>query len=156
MRVTIDKRAEAEGGRLVAIRLSRFTLRSIAVWRRYVGDLDQALLLSAVAAVTADHLTRADLDPSVRNLGKALPPELVAPCNISSLATAAGINRETARRKIRILVESGFLAMDSKGLITFGRGLIQEQRTRDLVHEQLEAARRLAEELIRDSVLKVG
>lgn len=156
MRIEIDPQSAEENGRLIAIRLSQFTLRLMTIWRRYVDDPDQAMILAAVTAVTADRLTRIELEPKYRDVKVALPQELKARCNVTSISEATGINRETARRKIERLLNEGFLARDKDGSITFADGLIQEERTRNLIKEQLETARRFVEEMFRDGVLRVG
>jgi hypothetical protein len=156
MQVNIDLPALEKLGRLVAIQLSHYTLRCVAIWRRYVEDYDEAMIIVAITSISADRLTRAELDPNTMDLANPLPRNLLSRCNVSSIAAATGINRETARRKIGRLIGRGILVRDKRGNIDFAAGLAQEQWIGKLIYQQLEASRRFTEEQLRNGVLKWG
>ena len=155
MRIDINGPALQKHGRLVGIQLSHYTLRCVAIWRQYVADYDEAMIVVAITSITADRLTRAELDPAVKDLSQPLPRDLLSRCNLASIAAATGLNRETARRKVAALIHKSILERDDRGNINFAQGLIQERRIATLIHEQLEAARRFLEEQLRLGVLEV-
>lgn len=155
MQIDINGPVLEKLGRLVGIQLSHYTLRCVAIWQRYVQDFDEAMIIVAVTSVTADRLTRSQLDPSIADLSKPLPRDLLNKCNVASVAMATGLNRETARRKVAGLVKKGLLERDKEGNINFAMGLVQEQRISKLIQEQVEATRRFMEELVRNGVLHV-
>lgn len=148
----VDDRAEANN-RLTAIRLAMLTLRAMERWRSNVGDYDSAMVLVAVVAITAERLTRADLAPELKSLTNPLPPNDLAVCNVSSIAAATGLNRETARRKVQALIEEGYLVKSSTGSISFKPGHFQKDYVPDLVRTQLDALVRTVNDLCRDGVL---
>lgn len=139
--------------RLVAMRLTSHTLRSMEYWSRLAGGYDEAMVLIAVAAITTDKLSRAPMTDYQMDLRNALDREIYARCSITSIAEATGLNRETARRKVNELVERGYLQRAGRGSVAFRAGFQQEPLVRDAVNAQLEAFRRTAEALVRDGVL---
>jgi len=152
--LTIDEERAAANSRLTAIRLAGLTLRWMENWRRNVQDYDSAMILLAVVAITAGRLLRADLDQDLRDMAAPLPEGTLAKCNVSSIAAATGLNRETTRRRVRALVERGFLVRMKDGTIRFRPGYLQQDRTIDLVRTQLETFARTADELAREGTLK--
>ena len=140
--------------RIVALRLVLLTLRCMETWKHSVDDYDRAMILVAVAAITAERLLRADHSESHAALDEPLPPDLMARCNVSSIASATGLNRETTRRKVDSLVEKGLLVRLDNGTITFAPGVVQQQSTQELVRRQLEDVIRTANDLVRDGVLE--
>jgi hypothetical protein len=152
--LTIDEERAAANSRLTAIRLAGLTLRWMENWRRNVQDYDSAMILLAVVAISAGRLLRADLAPDLRDIAAPLPEGTLAACNISSIAAATGLNRETTRRRVRALIERGFLVKMKDGSIRFRPGYLQQDRTLDLVRTQLETFARTADELAREGTLK--
>ena len=155
MPVAVDEVEAAARSRLTAIRLTMLTLRLMENWRRNVSDYDSAMVLAAVVAITAERLTRSEIDPELGPLERELPRELLARCNISSIAAATGLNRETARRKVNELIAEGFLVRSPEGVVGFAPGRLQREETLALVRTQLDAVVRLLNELLRDGVLKM-
>lgn len=104
--------AEAEAqSRLTAIRMVSMTLRLMERWRGLVGDNDGAMIMMAVALINTESLTRTELvEQGIADIKNGVPPNLLRRCNISSVALATGLNRETTRRKVAYLVEAGLLA----------------------------------------------
>lgn len=129
------------------------TLRCMERWKRNVGDYDSAMILVSVAAITAERLTRCELDPSLDNLATPIPAVLLAPCNISSIASATGINRETARRKVNALIKAGYLERTAEGAITYAPGHLQQDYIGKLIGEQLQSLARTVNDLCKDGTL---
>ena len=139
--------------RIVALRLVHLTLRCMENWKHDVDDYDRAMILIAVAAITSERLLRGDFPEDYAALGKPLPVSTIAKCNVSSIAAATGLNRETTRRKVDNLIELGLLVR-VEGAITYAPGVIQERSTQDLIRRQLEHIVRTCNDLVRDDVLE--
>ena len=140
--------------RFVALRLVLLTLRSMENWKHDVDDYDRAMILVAVAAITAERLLRAGTSETHAALEDPLSPSAMARCNVSSIASATGLNRETTRRKVDSLIEKALLVRLDNGTITFAPGVIQDQSTKALVQGQLEEVVRTGNELIQDGVVE--
>lgn len=156
MQLTIDKQASAAMSRLTAIRLALLTSRAMENWRAGVGDNESAMIVLAVVAITGERLTRADLPEDLCSVATPLPPGYAAGCNISSIAAATGLNRETTRRRVGALIERGYLARSEGGEICFPAGRQQDPATLEFVARQLEAVARFANDALRDGVLKAA
>jgi hypothetical protein len=156
MQLTIDKQASAAMSRLTAIRLALLTSRAMENWRAGVGDNESAMILLAVVAITGERLTRTELPEAYRNVTTPLPPGYAAGCNISSIAAATGLNRETTRRRVGALIERGYLARSKEGEICFPAAHQQDPATLEFVVRQLEAVTRFANDSLRDGVLKAA
>lgn len=154
--LTVDERSARAKSRITAIRLALLTLRSMEYWRQGVRDYDSAMVLVAVAAITSERLTRAGLTEEYEDLANPLPTERLGRCNVSSIAAATGLNRETARRKVAGLVAAGLLARTGRSAIGFPPGLLQDSATAELVRRQLDSLVRTANDLIRDGVVAQG
>jgi hypothetical protein len=153
MQLTIDNDANRANSRLTAIRLALLTSRAMENWRAGVGDNESAMILLAVVAITGERLTRADLPRELCDVARPLPPGYAAGCNISSIAAATGLNRETTRRKVSALIERGYLSRTPEGDICFPAERQQDPATLDFLRKQLEAIARFANDSIRDGVL---
>ena len=153
MQLTIDNEATEANSRLTAIRLALLTSRAMENWRAGVGDNESAMIVLAVVAITGERLTRIELPRDLCSVATPLPPGFAAGCNISSIAAATGLNRETTRRKVNALVEAGFLARSADGEISYPIERQQDPATLDFVRKQLEAVARFANDAIRDGVL---
>ncbi|HEX8225331.1 MAG TPA: hypothetical protein VF605_16070 [Allosphingosinicella sp.] len=151
--LTIDNEAIEANSRLTAIRLALLTSRAMENWREGVGDNDSAMILLAVVAITGERLTRTELPQDLCSIATALPPGYAAGCNISSIASATGLNRETSRRKVSALIERGYLCRCPGGEICFPPDRQQDPAILEFVRRQLEAVARFANDAIRDGVL---
>ena len=154
MRLDVNQAEMDRKSRIVALRLVLLTLRCMENWKHDVDDYDRAMILVAVAAITAERLLRTGLTQRQAALDEPLPAGVMAPCNISSIASATGLNRETTRRKVDSLIEKKLLVRLANGTITFAPGVVQEQSTKDLVRRQLENVVRTSNDLVRDGVLE--
>ena len=139
--------------RLAAHRLITMRLRLLELWREVTGGHEESLVLMAVIAITGDRLTRADVTPELRNLDNPVPRELLGRCNISSIAIATGLNRETARRVINRLIERGILERSANRSINFTAGRMQGPNAYRISEIQLDEFTRTANVLLRDGVL---
>ena len=153
MQLTIDNEASQANSRLTAIRLALLTSRWMENWREGVGDNDSAMILLAVVAICGERLTRTELPEALRTVATPLPPGFAAECNVSSIAAATGLNRETTRRKVNALIEAGFLTRSDEGEISYPAWRTQDPATFDFVKKQLEALIRFANDALRDGVL---
>ena len=152
MPLTVNADQMDAKSRIVALRLVHLTLRCMENWKHDVDDYDRAMILVAVGAITAERLRRGESSPAQATLGNPLPSNEIAKCNVSSIAAATGLNRETTRRKVDGLIQLGLLTRVD-GSITFAPGVVQEQSTQDLVRRQLDDIVRTGNELLRDGVL---
>jgi hypothetical protein len=155
MPVVIDGDGADANSRLTAIRVTVLTARLMELWRRGERDTDTAMILIAVAAITSERLTRIDLEEEMRALEHPVPPELIGTCNISSIAAATGLNRETARRRVNKLIGKGTLVRNERGDIYFPPGFLQRPEARTLVRKHLETVARFLNESLKDGVLKI-
>lgn len=153
LRLSVDDNVARAKSRIIALRILGLTLRLMENWRRPFSDPDNAMIMLAIAAIVGEKLTRASVDPGLEDLATPVPHSDLTPCNISSIAAATGINRETARRKIKKLITAGLIDRASDGSINLSVGFSQRQEPSDIVRVQLEAVTRLANELLRDRVL---
>ena len=157
MPIVLDEAGADAHSRLTAIRLSLMTLRYMEHWRARVADYDAIMILVAIGAIIAERLTRdADLELDLKSLRHPLPAELLTPCNVSSIASATGLNRETTRRKVRELTDAGVLVRTEGGGITFAPGILQQVETQDMLRRQLDCVVKLTNELLRDGTLKAS
>jgi hypothetical protein len=156
MSITVDREAFRANGRLTAIRLAILTSRFMENWRRGIGDLELAMILVVVVAITGERLTRAPLDEELRGLDAELPKGVRGECNVSSIAAASGLNRETARRKVNTLIQAGYLSRSESGEITFSPDVRRRQKTGRLLTMQLEAVVRFTNDLLREGVLRAA
>ncbi|WP_426265665.1 hypothetical protein [Sphingomonas sp. LHG3443-2] len=145
-------KAEANS-RLVVLRLATLILRMRAGWAELFGDFDTAAIAMAVASIHADRLLRDEnVSPEVRSLEKPLPEHMYGRCNIASVAVAAGLNRETARRKISKLVDAGILEREGSD-VRLSANLAQRSDLIKLVRTQVDHVRKTTDELMRDGVI---
>lgn len=141
--------------RLIAMRLVSLTLRLMERWRILVDDNDCAMIMMAVALINTEGLTRAELvEHGIADLKNGAPPHLLRKCNVSSVALATGLHRETARRKVSRLMELGLLAKRDDGHVYLPAMLeIREEMVRT-VRCQLDTFAKTADEFLRDGTLE--
>ncbi len=112
-----DTAAAEARSRLVVLRLVALTLRLRAGWTDFFGDADLTAIVLSIASIQSDRLLREqDLTPELENLAMPLPEDLHGYCNIASIAVAAGLNRETARRKVAKLEQAGILVREGSNV----------------------------------------
>lgn len=153
MSVLVDEVRSAENSRVTAIRITMMTLRCMENWRRNVKDYDSIMILIAVVAIRAERLTRAPLAEELRSLARPIPADQLSPCNVSSIAAATGLNRETVRRKVNQLVEAGFLVKSAEGGVGYTTGHLQKDYIAEMIRGQLDSLVRTVNDLCRDGTL---
>jgi len=156
MPVLLDSAGAEANSRLTAIRLTVLTARLMELWRRGTRDTDTAMILVAVAAITTERMTRQPLTPEQRRLENPVPPEMIGTCNVSSIAAATGLNRETARRRVNALVKDGMLIRSGKGEIYFPDGFLQRPEALQLIRRLLETVVRFVNDQEKDGVLRLA
>jgi hypothetical protein len=94
------------------------------------GDIEKLILLLAVALRTAEHSQAADIDmDAVLNGAVASIPSLTT--NMRSVSDSTGIPKETARRKIRGLIDDGWILRQGNDLSLTPHGSQQLTPVRD-------------------------
>jgi DNA-binding transcriptional ArsR family regulator len=131
------------------------TLRMFEHWRLAAGDRNRALVLLAVVAVSSERLTRVELPEAQRDLRVPVDEQVLSSCNISSIAAATGLNRETARRHVNGLVEQGLLVREEDGSVRLVPGFVQAPEQLALLASELEAFTKTANDLLRDGTLQI-
>jgi hypothetical protein len=148
-----EEQAEANS-RGLGLRLALMTLRLLEHWRSHLGvDHDSALIILATAAITMEKFTRLEFDPELKKIRSAMPPELLTRCNISSIAAATGLNRETTRRKVQALAKAGILLTDRKGSFRLSPDYTLSVGTSEMLRSQLQTVVRATNELLKDGIL---
>lgn len=151
--VTDSDGADAKS-RLVGIRIAMLSLRLRNNWAQMFGDTDTAAIVLAVVAIASERLMRAGLDSELETLALPLPEGALAHCNISSIAAATGINRETTRRKVDQLIKTGLLVREDSS-IRLAPGFTQQEAATSLVRAQLDELRKAVNDLLRIGALTV-
>lgn len=153
LRIILDEEMARANSRSVAHHLINFALRLNEMWRVACGGHQEAMVVMAIVAITGDRLSRSEIDPSLRNMANAVPRDLLGHCNLSSIAAASGLNRETARRVVNRLVEAGLLTRSAEGLVYFAPGRLQAEPAKALNTRQIEEFCRTADGLAREGIL---
>lgn len=140
--------------RLLGIRLTTLSLRLRAGWSDLFGDADTAAIGLAIVAIVSERLLREQLSAELQSLDVEMPINALGSCNISSIASASGLNRETVRRHVNRLIQQGVVVREGPS-IRLAPGFTQKEEVLQLVRAQLEELRRAADELLRAGVLAV-
>lgn len=153
MQLAVDQSNACAKSRFAAHRLISMQLRLLELWRDVAGGHEEALIMMAVVAITGDRLTRLEVEPELGNIAHPVPRALLGRCNISSIAAATGLNRETARRVINRLIDAGILERSPDRSINFTAGRMQEPNAYRISEAQRGEFVRTANALVRDGVL---
>ena len=139
---------------MVGLRFALMTLRLMEHWRSHLGiDTDSALIVLATLSVTMEKLTRSEIEPALRDLKRTMPPDRLTKCNVSGIAEATGLNRETARRKVNALVDSGILLRDNEGWLRVRPEYTRTVPTAALLKCHLETLVQASNEFLREKVV---
>ena len=153
MSMRIDETAFEENGRLAGIAIAAYTMRAMERWRANLTDYDCVMIMVAVMAISAERLLRTELPAELRRLDTPFDPKKLSKVNISSIAHATGLNRETTRRKVNDLIEQGLLTRFEDGSVGFRPGLVQEERIRTQIRGQLGEIAAVSNQLLKMGVL---
>lgn len=151
-RLALDEKAARAASRVTAIRLAVLVSRCMELWRGNRRDSVTALIILAVIAITSEKFTRLALEGDRRTLDTYLPLEALQSCNVASIAAATGLNRETARRRVRNLIEEGLLIRTKSGEIALSPDRVNQPEALELVRKQLDAVLRFTNAALRDGV----
>lgn len=155
MRIAIDDAQATTKSRIAAHRLIGMRLRLLALWRQVTGGHDESLVLMAVIAITGDRLAAQDASADFTDMANSVPRRLLGRCNVSSIAEATGLNRETARRVIQKLIKRGILERSPDRSIHFTEGRMQGTNAYLISRVQLEEFARTANALLKLGVLRI-
>ena len=129
MTICVDREAAAAKSRLVHLSLLGLNLRLMENWRSMqiatkgvALDYESTMILMAIIVICAEKLLRTELEAGLETLEQPLPEHLMSKANLSSIAEATGIHRETVRRKVNDLQNAGFVVRDRKGVRTANNG----------------------------------
>jgi hypothetical protein len=85
---------------------------------------------------------------------KVLPRSMIVPISRSAVSAATGLPRETVRRQIAQLVQSGML-VEEQGGVSLPMGAIADQGMEPLLEPLLKDFARTAEQLLRMGVIEI-
>lgn len=154
MELLTDADGADANSRIVGIRLVLLSLRLRDNWIRLFGDAETAKICLAVIATVSERLLRVDLNADLKSLSHPVAFEELTSCNISAIAAATGLNRETARRKVDQLIAKGMLVREA-GSIMLAPGFTQQESVSAIVRDQLDELRRTTNALLQTGALKV-
>lgn len=161
MPVVVDLDATKSHSRLALVVLAGLNLRMLEIWRRTqleawdrTLDHESTMIMLAVVVIRGQKAVRSGSVLELSNLKNAIPQEFSTKCNLLSIASATGLNRETVRRKVRRLEGLGLLARTNDGGMTIPTGTLESERMEELLISQLEALRLTFDNLARSGVLK--
>jgi DNA-binding transcriptional regulator YhcF (GntR family) len=148
-----DEQMEAKS-RPTVIALCTLTLRLMENWRsiiREVGldptDSDTTMIVMAVVAIGAEKFIRGELEPELHNLKASMPEGRLNAPNVSSIAAATGINRETVRRKVLHLAKIGLLEREEGGGLRVPASFAGRDELRYVIRSQVDAIERTVNQL---------
>lgn len=161
MVLSVDREAAAAQSRFTHLALLNLNLRLMENWRSLqkatLGkalDSECTLILMAIVVISAERLLRVGMEPHLESLGTALPKSHVSKANLSSIAAATGINRETVRRKVNDLQEAGLVVRDGRDVRTAASG-VQLDVLEECILAQLDVITRTVNQLAKRAVLKL-
>ena len=160
MTLSVDNDVLETKSRLAHLALLNLNLRFMENWRSAqlsstgaVLDYESLMILMAIIVISAEKVLRTELQAELQTLARQLPKSAVGKVNLSSIAAATGINRETVRRKVNNLRNAGWVARDKDGIRTV-QGVIPYDVIRNVIGAQLEALTRVANQLTQIGALK--
>ena len=123
------------------------------LWRGQGRDHQTVLIILAVIAITSEKFVRGGLKAEDRSLATYLPLERLQRCNVTSIAAATGLSRETTRRRVAALIHDGTLTRTESGDLALPPSRVQQASAIQLIHRQLEAVVKFTNEALKDGVL---
>ena len=162
MSLVIDGETAAKKSRLALVSLAALYLRMMENWRRtqvevWQGplDYDSTMIMLAIVAIRSDKVVRSRLGPmELLDLKNAVPEDLVTRCNVSSIASATGLNRETVRRKVRNLEARRLVSRASDGSVSISSDALPSEKMAELLRAQLDALRSVTAQLCRNGIFR--
>ena len=159
MALSVDNEAIEAKSRLAHIALLNLNLRFMENWRSAqieaggsILDYESLMIVMAIIVIGAERVLRSELESDLQSLEKQLPSSKVAKVNLSSIAGATAINRETVRRKVNNLQKAGWVVRDKDG-IRMVPGVIPYDILRKIIGAQLDALTGTANQLVKLGIL---
>lgn len=159
MALSVDNDAARAKSRFVHIALLNLNLRFMENWRSaqiHSGgpplDHESLMIVMAIVVISAERVLRTDLDPDLQTLAQQLPASKVGKVNLSSIAAATAINRETVRRRVNNLQRAGWVHRDKDGIRTV-QGVMPFEVLLNIIGAQLDALTRTVNQLAKLGVL---
>ena len=159
MPVSVANEAVGAKSRLAHLALLNLNLRLMENWRSFqfdgiakAFDYESLTILMAIIVISAEKILRSELDLDLQSLERQLPKTAIGRVNLSSIAAATAINRETVRRKVNSLQQAGFVSRGSEG-IQIVPGVIGYDVIRGIIGSQLDALTRVVNQLEKIGVL---
>ncbi len=145
-----------ETSRLFSMALSRYFQQLCRQYRHLAdGDIDLAIVAGAASLAAVEG---AWSDPEFRrefaNLDNIVGDRQRG-CNALSIAEATGLPRETVRRKMKRLVEAGFLVRRGTGDYIMQPGLVQTAPYRQMLSEAMGHTLRFVNDCLEQGVFAV-
>jgi hypothetical protein len=124
------------------------------IWRNLIfhvtgtwPDYEVTMILGAVISIRAEKLLRANSLEDAESLRSPVDRRILSTCNVSSVAEAVGLNRETVRRRIGDLVDQKLLVREIDGSLGIFPGLLELPEVREALGRQVAAFVRAANQL---------
>lgn len=157
-RYIVDPQVVRDESRLVALETAAALLRLVEGYQEMFGtDLDRLMIMLAVGAITGERPVRAaDAPPHFVRFGVPIPSADMTRCTALAIASATGLPRETARRKVKQMIDEGLLRRDDKVGIRVNEELLQRPEFEELIQRQAGEIARLANALQERGVLVQG
>lgn len=153
--LVIDESASASKSRIALLIMVNLNLRLMENWRSVQNELwgktldyESTMILLAVVAIRTEQLAKPEWEPKLESLAAPAPHDRLKLCNLSSVATTTGLNRETVRRRVLRLSASGLLKYHTDGGIGMGDSIMQSEQVRVAVQEQNRALHRASNAMI--------
>lgn len=115
----------------------------------------ELLIYATIAVANVQKLMRERCIPPGYSATEILPREWVVPISRNAVASATGLPRETVRRHVARMIDSGLLIEDARGGVTTAIGMIQDQGLEPLLAGLLAEFTRTTESLLRSGVIEV-
>lgn len=86
----------------------------LRIYKQFDGDMELCIVLGEIAHYSAGMVFP---DKGNRELSSSAVKELLRGCNAYSISQSSGVPRETVRRKVKKLVEMGYVEINEKNHI---------------------------------------
>lgn len=115
----------------------------------------ELLIYITVSVANVQKLMRERVIPECYAATEILPREWVVPISRNAIATASGLPRETVRRRVAAMIETGMLIEDPRGGVTVPVGVIKDRGYEPLLEAMMTDFARTAEALLRIGVIEI-
>lgn len=153
---TVTIRHDPDRSRLFLAAFAEYFLRTCRMRTPlYDGDIDTALIADAVGLHgVLDILANDSLRAEYSSL-ETLVGDRQNGCTALSIATATGLPRETVRRKLKHLVENGFLIQRNNGEYAYRTGILLTEPFRELIEKLETETARFFSRCLQDGTIEI-